>query len=49
MPDKIKYLLETKLRAVKNVLVLDMSPLAVVQLLIKSKTVVLRWVTRTSY
>lgn len=46
MPNKIKYLLETKLRAVKDVLELDMSALAVAKSLRTSKTVVLRWVTR---
>lgn len=46
MPNKIKYSLEIKLRAVKDVLELDMSPLTVAKSLHTAKTVVLRWVTR---
>ena len=42
----IKYSLETKQKAVKDVLELGMSAIAVAKLLHTSKTVVLRWVKR---
>lgn len=46
MANRIKYSLETKLKAVNDVLDLGMSSLAVAKSLHTSKTVVLRWVTR---